>query len=56
MGPVVLITIGTIFLIGQMTHGWGFKELWPVILIVIGLVKIYESMSSGTSSGAGAGG
>jgi len=52
MGPVILITVGVIFLAGQMGFGRGFRDLWPVILIVIGLVKIYESLSSG-SSGSG---
>lgn len=46
MGPVVLITLGVLFLIGKMNVGYGFGDLWPVLLIVIGLVKIAESMAS----------
>ena len=42
MGPVVLITIGALFLIGHMR----FFELWPILLIVIGLVKLAEAMAS----------
>ena len=44
MGPVVLITIGVLFLAGQMGWGYSFRKLWPVLLIVIGLVKLFESM------------
>ena len=43
MGPVVLITIGVLFLIGKLGLGYSFHQLWPVLLIVIGLVKLFES-------------
>jgi hypothetical protein len=55
MGPVILITIGVIFLIGEMGWGLRFRDLWPVILIVIGAVKVYEALTSGSQS-AGSGG
>jgi hypothetical protein len=45
MGPVILITIGALFLIGQYTR-FSFSELWPVILIVIGLVSIATALAS----------
>lgn len=45
MGPVVLITIGMLFLIGQYTM-YSFGQLWPLILIAIGAVKVAESLSS----------
>jgi len=44
MGPVVLITIGVLFLIGKLGLGYSFHQLWPVLLIVIGLVKLFEFM------------
>jgi len=44
MGPVVLITIGALFLIGKLGLGYSFGQLWPILLIVIGLVKLFESM------------
>lgn len=50
MGPVILITIGVIFLIGEMGWGLRFRDLWPVILIVIGAVKVFEAMTSGSQS------
>ena len=46
MGPVVLITLGVLFLIGKLSWGYSFGQLWPALLIVIGLVKLAESMAS----------
>ena len=34
-GPIILITIGTLFALDHFTR-WGFHQTWPVILIVIG--------------------
>ena len=43
LGPIVLITIGVLF---AMEHVWGmwsfWRTTWPVVLIVIGLVKLLE--------------
>ena len=46
MGPVVLITIGVLFLVGKMRFGYGFIDLWPILLIVIGVVKVLSAMAS----------
>lgn len=46
LAPVVLITVGAVFLIPQFVERLGFGDLWPVILIVIGLVKLLESTAS----------
>ncbi|MEE9236028.1 MAG: DUF5668 domain-containing protein [Candidatus Acidoferrales bacterium] len=46
LGPIVLITVGAVFLAGQLLHSVGFGELWPIILIVIGVVKLLESTAS----------
>jgi Domain of unknown function (DUF5668) len=45
MWPVVLITIGALFLLGQYSR-YGFFDLWPVILIVIGAVLVAEALVS----------
>ncbi len=45
MGPVVLITIGVLFLLQQM-HVAPFHRLWPVILLVIGVLKLLEATAS----------
>jgi len=65
-GPIILITIGGIFLLGTMgLLNWGslahwFAHYWPVILIVAGIIKLIEYQAAqreGTRpSGIGAGG
>jgi hypothetical protein len=45
LGPVIIITIGVIFLLSEYTP-YGIGHLWPVILIVIGVFKLAESMVS----------
>jgi hypothetical protein len=45
MGPVILITIGTLFAIDHIWGWWRFGQTWPVILIVIGAVKLFERMT-----------
>jgi hypothetical protein len=47
MGPVVLITIGALFLLHQMhVPSLTFDRLWPVILLVIGVVKLLQETAS----------
>jgi DUF4097 and DUF4098 domain-containing protein YvlB len=47
-GPVVLITIGVVFLLGNMgVLGWRnigelFARYWPLLLIIWGLIKLFE--------------
>jgi hypothetical protein len=42
VGGLVLITVGALFLLDQMRwgFGWRFSELWPLILVVIGLASL----------------
>ncbi|MBZ5553964.1 MAG: DUF5668 domain-containing protein [Acidobacteriia bacterium] len=44
MGPIVVITVGLLFLLDELFpyRGWGIGHTWPVILVVIGAVKILE--------------
>ncbi len=48
MGPVVLITLGVLFLLDQLTHVYwlNFGSTWPAFLIVIGLVMFLEHNAS----------
>jgi hypothetical protein len=42
---VVLVVIGAIFLLESLgVMDAGLAELWPVILIAVGLVIVYERM------------
>ena len=45
-GPVILITIGVLFLLPQFFYRIEFRDLWPVILIVIGVLMLLESSAS----------
>jgi hypothetical protein len=46
VGPSVLVTLGVVFLLENMHDRWdevpGFGHTWPVILLVIGVVKLME--------------
>jgi len=46
MGPVVLITVGVLFLLDHVIPHLSFGRTWPVILLAIGVLKIFEWMSS----------
>lgn len=39
MGPAVLVTLGLLFLAGNMS-GYSFDRTWPILLIVIGAIKV----------------
>lgn len=41
-GPVVLITIGVLFFLQMTTPAWRFDQTWPILLIAIGAVKLFE--------------
>ena len=38
-GPVILITIGVLFAFDRYTE-FHFSQTWPVLLIVVGLLKL----------------
>ena len=43
LGPLLLIVIGVLFLLNNMyPEVFRFGKMWPVILIVIGLAKVFE--------------
>ncbi len=43
LGPVFIIVLGIIFLIGEFLPDWGIDRTWPVLLIVAGLLKLVDS-------------
>lgn len=49
-GPIILITLGVIFLVGEFVPGWGVSKTWPALLIVIGIAKVLESAHSRESA------
>jgi hypothetical protein len=45
-GPVVLITLGVLFLIDQ-AGVYAFRQTWPVLIIVFGVLSLLERSSAG---------
>jgi len=46
MWPAILITLGILFLIAEYSNRYSFADLWPILLIVIGAVKLIEATAS----------
>jgi hypothetical protein len=52
-GPAVLITLGVLFLLSQWRgEFFAFRYTWPVLLIVLGLIKLAESLASTEGHGS----
>lgn len=45
LGPVMIITIGVIFLLGEYTR-YTIAHLWPLFLIVVGVFRLAQSFAS----------
>jgi hypothetical protein len=45
MGPIMLITVGAIFLAGEYTR-YSMGDLWPLFLIVPGVVMLAQGLAS----------
>jgi hypothetical protein len=45
MGPLMVITVGVLFLIAEYSR-YSFGDLWPVLLIVAGIVLTAQSLAS----------
>ncbi len=48
-GPVMLITVGVLFAVDHFGP-YGIGRTWPVILIVLGLLKLAERTSASPSA------
>jgi hypothetical protein len=46
MGPAILITLGVLFLIGRWNGDYDFGRTWPVLLLVMGAIKLAEALVS----------
>ncbi len=46
IGPLILITIGAIFLGGESKR-FGIDKLWPILLIVAGILMLAQRYASG---------
>ena len=45
MGPAMLVTLGVLFLLDNVSRV-GFGRTWPAILLVVGVVKLMQSNAS----------
>jgi len=43
--PLMLVIIGVLFLIGEYSR-FSFLDLWPVALIVLGGIMVFQAMAS----------
>jgi Domain of unknown function (DUF5668) len=43
-GPIMIITVGVVFLVGEYSR-YSFRDLWPLLLIVAGILKVAENMA-----------
>ena len=48
MGPIVLVTLGVLFLVGEYTPYDFAHTTWPVFLIVVGIVLLVQRRASVT--------
>lgn len=47
MGPVVVVTVGVLFLLAEMRGGFfDFSNTYPVIIIVIGVISLASALAS----------
>jgi hypothetical protein len=47
-GPIMLITVGALFAVDHFGP-YGIGRTWPVILIVLGLLKLAERATTGSA-------
>ena len=45
MGPAILVTLGALFLLDNWSR-ISFHQTWPLILVVIGVIKVLQSNAS----------
>ena len=46
MGPAILLTLGVLFLVAEIVPFARLTHTWPAILIVVGLVKVFQGNAS----------
>lgn len=46
MGPAIITAIGVLFLLNSLVGGYmSFGHTWPIILVVIGLIKLASALA-----------
>ncbi len=56
--PILFIVTGVLFLVTESSHRYDFRDLWPVLIIAFGLLKLLENLAprTGHTSGPSQGG
>ncbi|HBY63974.1 MAG TPA: hypothetical protein DEH78_29475 [Solibacterales bacterium] len=49
-GPVMLITLGSLLAMDQL-GAWSFWRTWPALIIVFGLMKLFERVGASAFGG-----
>lgn len=52
-GPLVLITLGVLFLVDRWHWGYTFGQLFPLLMIVFGVMKVAEALAPADGHQAG---
>lgn len=53
-GPIMLIAVGLLFAADQFTD-YGIWRTWPVLLILLGVLKLAERIANGANTPPGGG-
>ena len=41
--PVILITLGIMFLLDEFIPGWGIDKTWPILLVIVGALNLVNA-------------
>ena len=45
VGPMMMITVGVLFLFGRIQPRYSFFDLWPILLIVLGVLLVAQALA-----------
>ncbi len=49
-GPIIMIVIGSLFLLGQTTP-YGLSRTWPLLIIAVGILKLVDRVTASSTGG-----
>jgi hypothetical protein len=42
--PIILITLGVLFMLDEFVPHWTFHRTWPAILVIFGVLKLIDAV------------
>lgn len=42
--PIILITLGGLFMLDEFSPHWTFHRTWPVVIVVFGVLKLIDAV------------